>query len=111
MVSKDEITNVGDAESQHVTAFAVLRSTLPSSVVLGKLVNALLLLLDIGARSFENESNGNHLVRIEAKRPGNEPSFSFALQFLRALGGRLQGLAELKLQIVHQPHARRQLFL
>src|SRR6185369_6858108 len=111
MMSEDEITNVGDAESQQIPSPPVLCPSLATTVPLRQLVNPPLLLLHVRACSLENQSHRNHLFGIESKRPGHQPFLDLALQLLGSAGNGFQRLAKLKLQIVYQPHACRRLFL
>src|SRR5215207_2748781 len=92
---------------QLVPSSAILTTCFHTAVPRSNAVEDFLLMLHLGARSFEHECAGNHLLGIEALHLGDEESLDATLELAQSVGFRLQGQAKLKLKVVHKPHAGR----
>ena len=104
----EEVADVGDAEGQHVTTLAVVRPTAHAVIGLDEREDDLLLVSDLTLCALHDDGARRHLQWIEALERQQNEFLHFRHDTLDSGWRWLEGLAEAKLGIVHQPDACRQ---
>src|SRR5215475_1615341 len=109
VVRHQEIADVRNAEYQLISAPAVLTAGFHAAVSRRNAIDVAFLLPDFLAAAFEHERAYHHFVGIKSFDFQDEEFLDLALQVGDGAGRlRFQSLAEMKLDVVQQPHTCRQ---
>ena len=107
VVAHDEIADVGDAEGELVAAPAVLFARAHAAMPPRNAQGGAALAAHLAAPALKKQRAGRHALRIKTAQAGDIKALGGAQQRAKTRSARLQRLAELKLQVIHQADAGR----